>query len=141
MKLPTKTVSVSNSGRRNHDSQSHYRRFHRCRFHKRKRGGQRSTFHQRLWTDVRWPNEIPFRCEQPFIKFKAVFSHREMDNVVTRFFDVEKDFIRFAAMLFFSALPAFPTPCPLPLVPLQSLTTRRPLTIKTNVKSIVFAAR
>ena len=46
----------------------------------------------------------------PLVELKAIFAHRELNFVDARFFDVQVDLVRLAAVLFCRALLALPTP-------------------------------
>ena len=75
---------------------------------------------------------------QPFVKFESIFPHRKMNRVLARLLDIEVDLVGLAAMLFFGALLAVPTPVLLSLAPLQALTAVGPLPVKTNMQPVVF---
>lgn len=51
---------------------------------------------------------VPVGRRKEFVKFKAVFTHAELDLVQTRFCNLQENFKGFPAMNFLCALPAFP---------------------------------
>ena len=75
---------------------------------------------------------------QPFIKLETVFEHRELNDLFTRFLDIQKNFERFTAVLFFRPLFALPAPMFFSHTPLKTLTTGRPLAIQAHMETVVF---
>ena len=57
-----------------------------------------------------------------------------------RFFDIQEDLIRLAAVIFLRALFAFPPPAPFARAPLHALTGSRPFTIEPHMNAVVLTA-
>ena len=110
------------------------------RFHKRKRLRQIAGVDFAGWTNSIGASEVWGGRHQPFVKFKAVFTHRERDDMLTSLFNVEENAERDAAMLLKSSLTIFPVPGVLAWAPLKPLAAGRPFAIEPDVQAVVFRA-